>query len=203
LLLIQQICRAYSIGGEFLSPSDQIVEDEDEGTLCQEQGYISGGDLPGDSHASCPISYDLVQILASIRSLTISQGTSKTLVPLDKTDDFLAACFRIQQQLGFVKSKTAGNTMEESCLHAAILYIDMILLEKPWDVVIRSAENGQLQEAMSQSRSARDLKENKDILDWVSTIAALSVFCPTSSHRAGAVDKFDAIVMRLERFYMT
>jgi hypothetical protein len=77
------------------------------------------------------------------------------------------------------------------------MYIDTILLNTPLKVLFKPIANGQLQQAMTQPRSARDLEENKEILDRIAATAAIGV-CIDESQRADHVDKFNAAVMRLE-----
>jgi hypothetical protein len=79
---------------------------------------------------------------------------------------------------------TATATIEESCILSAHMYIDTILLHTPLKVLLKSIANRQLQQAMMQSRSARDLEENKEILDWIAATAAIGVCINESEGRS-------------------
>jgi hypothetical protein len=117
-----------------------------------------------------------VRILVPIRYIPIVRGTSNSILPPSiQADDLVAACFGIQRQLESQKWKTATAAIEESCILSAHMYIDTILLHTPLKVVLKSTANRQLQQAMMQSKSARDLEENKEILDWIAATAAIGV----------------------------
>jgi hypothetical protein len=147
-------------------------------------------DSPGNSSASpgsASISHPFLEILKSIRSLTGA-----------RTNDFRATCSRVQYQLETLQSKVVGSALEGPCILAAFVYVDLVLLQTPPEIVSKSKVNGQLQQAMMQSRTTRDLKENEDILMWISATAAAAAGGSTSIQKALLVDKFNKVLARLE-----
>lgn len=51
---------------------------------------------------------------------------------------------------------------------------------------------------MMHSRTARDLKENDDILTWISATAAAAAGGSTSGQKASLVGKLNGVLARLE-----
>jgi hypothetical protein len=144
-----------------------------------------------------------VEILISIRSLTATAPRNPTSIelPSDKADYFQATCFKIQQQLETLKSKTVPATIEESCILSALIYIDTTLLDTPPEVLLKSTANGQLQQAIMQSRSTQDLEENEEIFEWISSTATIGI-SSNRRLRANLVDKFNAALWRLKELYI-
>jgi hypothetical protein len=78
-----------------------------------------------------------------------------------------------------------------------LAYIDLVLLNAPTTSVTKSKVNRQLQDAITQSMSARELKENGDVLKWISATAS-AAFGSTSKQKAALVDKFNVALLGLE-----
>ena len=81
-------------------------------------------------------------------------------------------------------------------------YIDLVLLNAPTTSVTKSKVNRQLQDAITQPMSARELKENGDVLIWISATAS-ATFGSTSKQKAALVDKFKVALLGLEARVMT
>jgi hypothetical protein len=142
-------------------------------------------DSPRNSEASpgsASISHSFLEILKSIQSLTEA-----------RTNDYRATCSRVQHQLETLQSKVVGSALEGPCILAAFVYVDLVLLQTPSETLSKSKVNGQLQQAMMQSRTTRDLKENEDILMWISATAAAAAGGSTSSQKALLVDNFNKV----------
>ncbi|KAE9368832.1 hypothetical protein N431DRAFT_64912 [Stipitochalara longipes BDJ] len=143
------------------------------------------------------ISNEMVQILRSIRILSLTQISSKNTAsgPASHNEDFQAACFGIQQQLKDLKSTATTATLENACILSAHMYIDKILLDLPFEKVFRSGANPQLQDVIMKSRrTAEELEDNKEILDWIVTVNGMNVFLDESE----VASKFHIMVTRLE-----
>jgi hypothetical protein len=83
-----------------------------------------------------------------------------------------------------------------------LAYIDLVLLNAPTASVTKSKVNRQLQDAITQSMSARDLKDNGDVLTWISATAS-ATFGSTGKQKAALVDKFKVALLGLEARVMT
>ena len=81
-------------------------------------------------------------------------------------------------------------------------YIDLVLLNAPTASVTKSKVNRQLQDAITQSMSARDLKDNGDVLTWISATDS-ATFGSTGKQKAALVDKFKVALLGLEARVMT
>jgi hypothetical protein len=95
-------------------------------------------------------------------------------------------------------------SIEESCIYSALVYVDKMLLNAPGKKVFMSTAGKQLQHAIMQPRSAQEPEDNKEVLDWISTIVPLVHFFDDSlSQRANLVNKFNALVTRLDGLHIT
>lgn len=145
--------------------------------------------------------FEKIRILRSIRFLSTAQNTTNNTAPPSK--DFEAACLGIQQQLETLKSKTDPKSIEESCILSALVYVDKMLLNSLVKKEFMSTAGKQLQHAIMLSRSAQDLEENKEVLDWISTIVPVVHFFDGSpSQRSNLASKFNALVTRLDELHI-
>jgi hypothetical protein len=78
-----------------------------------------------------------------------------------------------------------------------LAYIDLVLLNAPSTSVTKSKVNRQLQDAIMQSMSARELREYGEVLKWISATAS-AAFGSTSTQKAALVDKFNVALLGLE-----
>jgi hypothetical protein len=83
-----------------------------------------------------------------------------------------------------------------------LAYIDLVLLNAPTTSVTKSKVNRQLQDAITESMSARERKENGDVLTWIFATAS-ATFGSTSKQKAALVDKFKVALLGLEARVMT
>ncbi|PMD45358.1 hypothetical protein L207DRAFT_508267 [Hyaloscypha variabilis F] len=73
-----------------------------------------------------------------------------------------------------------------------------MLLNAPIEQVFKSSVNPQLQKAiMKTRRTAQELEDHKEILDWIVSISGMNIYID-ESQRANVVDKFHIMVTRLE-----
>lgn len=78
------------------------------------------------------------------------------------------------------------------------MYIDKMLLNLPIDEVFHSSANPKLQEVMMKLRpSVEELEDNKEIFDWIVTMAGMIVFSERSQ-TANREEKFRTMVARLD-----
>ena len=151
---------------------------------------------------SADVQFLQVRILRSIRYLSLTQSSSSDIpsLPAARDIDFQAACLGIQQQLKALKSasKTTTATLKHLCILSAHMYIDKMLLNAPIEQVFKSSVNPQLQKAiMKTRRTAQELEDHKEILDWIVSISGMNIYID-ESQRANVVDKFHIMVTRLE-----
>lgn len=138
----------------------------------------------------------LVEILQSIRFLTTTHVVANTTNAVP-SDDFRATCSIVQDQLEQLLSKTAPSILEDCCILAAIIYINLILLDTPTMDIIKSKVTRQLHEMIIPVRRAVELKENGDIVTWVSATAS-AIFGSRNSQKACIIDKFKVALALLE-----
>jgi hypothetical protein len=95
-------------------------------------------------------------------------------------------------------------SLEETCIFAAIVYIEMILLHIPGQEVHASTVNTKLQRALRTLDYARERVENNDVVMWISATgtAALSVGVG-QSRTSSLIDKFNTALEHLERLSIT
>jgi len=133
--------RANQLGGRFL------------GSDAQEEK------LPATNHEHKDLSYnmksslgpsllfqDLMEILKSIRFLTVAQPAIDTPTTDTTNNDYRATCLRIQHQLETLYLKTTVTSLENYCMYAASSYIDQVLLNTPGEKLIPSKLNGNFQD---------------------------------------------------------
>jgi hypothetical protein len=95
-------------------------------------------------------------------------------------------------------------SIEEGCILSALVYVDKMLLNSLVKTDFMSTAGKQLQHAIMQSRSAQELEENKEVLDWISTtVPIVHFFDGSHSQRANLVNKFNALVTRLDERHIT
>jgi len=90
------------------------------------------------------------------------------------TKGFRAACSTIQHKLETLQSKATASALEESCMFAAFVYIDLVL-RTPTETASTSEANRQVQQAMMGARTTGNL------MTLISTTAAAAVGGSTSS----------------------
>ena len=186
--------RANQLGGRFL------------GCDAQEEK------LPATNHEHKDLSYnlksslgpsllfkDLMEILKSIRFLTVAQPAIDTPTTDTTNNGYRATCLRIQHQLETLYLKTTVTSLEKYCMYAASSYIDQVLLNTPGGKLIPSKLNGNFQGLMMQS--PREADGNEDIFRWISATAAGSISTSSINHinvTASLVDKFNRALAQLE-----
>jgi hypothetical protein len=154
------------------------------------------------SATSCTSEYSmfksckLVEILKSIRFLTTTHVVANTTIAAP-SEDFRATCSIVQNQLEQLLSKTPPSILEDCCILAAIININLILLNTPIIELIKSKVTRQLHEMIIPVRRAIELKENGDIVTWVSATAS-AIFGSRDSQRACIIDKFEVALAVLE-----
>jgi len=134
--------------------------------------------------------YDLLPIMASMQSLTVT--------PPHSQNEVLAFCSTIQQQLYSLRSRMTKSTTDECCVLSALVYVDAIILNKSFKALLKSSVNVQLQAAIQQSTRAGEMNDRKEILDWITTSAAIGI-SSNRNHRVILIDKFKAVVALLEK----
>ncbi|KAE9368891.1 hypothetical protein N431DRAFT_347981 [Stipitochalara longipes BDJ] len=148
------------------------------------------------SNCSSSVSHELINILKSICSLTITK-----VVPYLKhtpiSGEFRARCSDIQHQLQSLPSKTDLSNLGSSCMFAAFVYVDLILLHTHSTVVTQSEVARQLHHTIMQWRSAREMNENGELWNWISATAS-ATFGVNNRQKAALVEKFNIAVMGLE-----
>ncbi|KAH8767631.1 hypothetical protein BGZ57DRAFT_930098 [Hyaloscypha finlandica] len=176
---------------------DTILPSPDNGTTFttfpeQEAAFATSS----TSEGSMLKSSKLVEILKSIRFLTTTHivAIPTNVVP---SEDFRASCSIVQYQLEQLLAKTAPSILEDSCILAAIIYIDLILLDTPSVELIKTKVTRQLHEMIIPLRRAIELKENGDIVTWVSATAS-AIFGSRNNQKVGIIDKFKMALAVLE-----
>ena len=95
-------------------------------------------------------------------------------------------------------------SIEGSCILSALVYVDKMLLKSLVKKEFMSDAGKQLQHTIMLSRSAQELEDNKEVLDWISTITPVVHFFDESpSQRAKLANKFNAMVTRLDELHIT
>lgn len=190
-ILIRLLYRIDQIG------MDTILPSPDNGTTFttfpeQEAAFATSS----TSEGSMIKSSKLVEILKSIRFLTTTHIVANPthVVP---PEDFRASCSIVQYQLEQLLAKTAPSILEDCCILAAIIYINLILLDTPSVELIKSKVTRQLHEMIIPLRRAIELKENGDIVTWVSTTAS-AIFGSRNNQKVGIIDKFKVALAVLE-----
>jgi len=132
-----------------------------------------------------------------MRRITLTQTSSNNTASASssQSDDLNAACLGIKQQLQVLQSKTAAASLEEACLLSAEMYLDKVLLNVPFKELFKSSANLQLQEAIMQPRkTAEEVEDNKEILEWIVSVQGMNV----GLNESEVVEKFYNMVTRLE-----
>jgi len=193
-ILLQILIRLYRIDQIGM---DTILPSPDNGTTFttfpeQEATFATSS----TSEGSMLKSSKLVEILKSIRFLTTTHivAIPTNVVP---SEDFRASCSIVQYQLEQLLAKTAPSILEDSCILAAIIYINLILLDTPSVELIKSKVTRQLHEMIIPLRRAIELKENGDIVTWVSATAS-AIFGSRNNQKVGIIDKFKIALAVLE-----
>ena len=148
------------MGGDFSSSFDNtnLIEDtppDDVGTIV---------DLPSCGYSD--ISDDLLDVLKLIQYLTKTHTESEVRVS-DPTDiHYRVKCLELQDGLEkqHFEVKDSSISLEEACIVAAHIYVDLILLQSPAERIITGRMNGTLQGLLIHLSKARKSKENDDIL---------------------------------------
>ena len=65
--------------------------------------------------------------------------------PLKNNQEFLMFCSKFQEQLYYLRSRTTTSTTEEFCILSAQVYVDAILLNKPFTTLLKSNVHTHLQ----------------------------------------------------------
>lgn len=137
---------------------------------------------------------EIVKVLVSVRWLAVAKDSPDVY---EAASGFQDACFEVQHRLQGLQSTIGTSSIEGGLLLAVRLYVDAVLLQLIPEKIIRSDANKHLQYSLTAWRSERDLEENYDILELISTAATVGI-APT----CGVVDqlgsKFDAVLLRLE-----
>jgi hypothetical protein len=190
-ILIRLLYRIDQIGMDTILPS---LDNEATFTTFPEQEAASA--TSSTSKGSMFKSSKLVEVLKSIRFLTTTHiiADPTNAVP---SEDFRASCSMAHYQLEQLLAKTAPSILEDCCILAAIIYINLILLDTPSVEVIKSKVTRQLHEMMIPLRRAIELKENGDIVTWVSATAS-AIFGSRDSQKLGIIDKFKMALAVLE-----
>jgi hypothetical protein len=126
------------------------------------------------SRGCSSLSSPLLKLLNSIHSLTMTQNSLSSDLNNAGTKGFRAACSTIQHKLETLQSKATASALEESCMFAAFVYIDLVL-RTPTETASTSEANRQVQQAMMGARTTGNL------MTWISTTAAAAVGGSTSS----------------------
>jgi hypothetical protein len=91
------------------------------------------------------------------------------------------------------------QSLEEFCIAAAYIYVDLVLLHTRAEAIITCKMNGQLQHALMELGNVGQQKENADILLWISATAAAVIGAGRMESRmADLIDRFNAVLTRLE-----
>ena len=190
--LTDRLYRIHQLGGEILIPSDlRASQDNDTASVPLKIGQNTAPRYPS-------ISTELVQLLLDIRYLTSQQD------PLDETsNESHPACKAILDRLRSLKPEKRAGTLEETCIDAAYMFIHMILLRTPYILLVKCQAKIKLQEAMMQPRTEHEFQENREIVRWVATTAALAVGGQGYGRaRARLVEKLDDVAARLEAVHI-
>jgi hypothetical protein len=133
------------------------------------------GDLPCTFSA---ISDDLIGMLKLMRFLTKSHTDSEARGSGTADIDYRLKCLGIQHQLEKLHFETKGFALllEEACIFAAHIYVDLILLQTPAERIITGKMNGALQGSLIHLRKARKPRENDDILLYKHCLNSHSMF---------------------------
>jgi hypothetical protein len=107
----------------------------------------------------------------------------------------------LQHQLRSLLPKKSPSNLESSCIFAALVYIDHILLQTLKTAVTKSKVSRRLHHKITQSRSAWELQENGDVLTWISATAS-ATFGSNGKRKEGLVDKFGVALTGLENLVL-
>lgn len=151
---------------------------------------ISSNSVQGSS-ALLP---EIVKVLISVRWLTIAKDSPDIY---EASNGFQDACLEVQHRLQELQSKTGTSNIEGGLLLAVRLYVDVVLVQNIPELIIRSDANKQLQQSLTAWSSERDVEENSDILEMISTAATVGI-APTCGVVVQLGSKFDAVLLRLE-----
>jgi len=94
----------------------------------------------------------MVDALQMIRSLTLSLNSPLFV----QTNEFRSTCIGIQHQLSLLKSLISPSSAEFALLLSAFIHIDIFLLGKTSEDVIKSKAYGELRQAAMEPRSLMD-----------------------------------------------
>lgn len=189
--LTHLLFRIDQIGVDTLIPS---TDNEHTSTIFQEKEAVTAIQITSQGSSFKPSK--LIQILKAIRFLTTNSVASKTTSTI-LSDDFGAACSIVQLQLEQILSIPGPPNLEVSCALVAVIYINLILLDTLVVEVIKSNFTRQLHEMMIPVRSAGELKENGDIITWISAMAS-AAFGDRESQKPCILKKFQVALAVLE-----
>lgn len=153
------------------------------------------------SHGSSPISREVVEILKSIRFLTTTHNALDADFFKTISVDYRATCKSIIHRLQSLYPKTTVTSkLQDMCILAACVYIDITLLRSPSSQYISQKELSQLQRALTEANSFWEEKNNKDLFTWISSTAntVLAVGDDNPNRVLILVSHFDTMLRRLE-----
>ncbi|KAN0112222.1 hypothetical protein V8E51_005173 [Hyaloscypha variabilis] len=184
------------LGANFL-PSGEHNASPAWKTLQYKESYYS-------THPACgtrPVSKDLVDILKSVRSLTKSRVNSVL-----GDNDYRTTCFGIQHQLErlSLESSVPMQSLVETCIFAAHIYVDLVLLHTRAESIITGEMNGPLQGALIHLSNVRTSRDNDDILLWISATASAVIGAGSTRSLlvAAVIDRFNRVLTRFEREFL-
>ena len=155
---------------------------------------LNGSFRNASSFVVTNLSRELVEIFTSIRDLTSDManpdlpGTHKQI-----------ACLEVQEELKAMESRTEDGSLNDACILASSVYTDIVLLQKSPGRIALSVANARLQKTILKPWTARDRKDNQDVLVWISSTADAAIGWSNSYDLQFAlVDKFNLMVTRLE-----
>lgn len=145
------------------------------------------------------VSSDFVAILKSIRFLSVAQNAVDNEAI---ADGFRTTCISVQSQLQLLLLKTIISDLEETCILAAIVHMDLVLLHTPFEKLYESGFNTRFQETMREMHRAPEQLGNSDIVTWKYSTAAASLRRTTGLSKEQTIvlkENFDAMLSQLEK----
>ena len=138
-----------------------------------------------------------MHILKPLKYLSIARKATGTELLSDAS--YLATCYGILEDLRSLRERTPSGSLEEACILAGFVYVDLVLLHRTPTPAAFHKVNVHLQAALAKSRCAEERKENSAILTWVSSMASTRNSSSSSDDQKGdLVLKFNEVVRRLE-----